>query len=1136
MEVEKVVNDHHHQHQSRKPLVQNQPKKLKTSHHQSKQHQSINSYDDDDDEPDQDEEQMSTASSSVSNLKVKNGTTSKSSLTTVKAERKGPTKVSVSKKKSSTEKQHLSESSASSRSSSAYSDRSSSSGSSSSSSSGDSESENSSDDDEDASSNSSQSDMSDLLSLTSDDESNSSLTNSEDNTNDSEVSATVGRKLDVEEGEIIEGSGGGGVVTASQANKQPSQSTPVSIAVAAQYAQIKAQIKQVRHKCNAYGKKLKKLTKELKAKRDKTGKKTSSKHLKLKKRLHSKYLSYKTRLTGLLSRQASLISKEPGLAATKKSDRKSKKISSRKSRKHKNGGCNGPRRRHRASKSEKGRQRRKVSKNSQGKRAREKRENSCVSRSPPSASQTANEHVNKPSTPVAKLPYPVLNDKREMSLIKNILREKQRGLTEMYEKTLASLNASDESEAGEDNDDGEQKRTRLRNLHENIKLQLTRLNRQIDYVKVNLEVDELSRIVAGMEANPAADYAEIARLNKRLVDLNNQREDLLVEMQDANRRFLKQHEQQQQRTRNGQHHGGGHHSREEEDGDDKNGNIRRQPNLHNYPPPPPLPTNAHLQSPGQLNDYFRNVPPPNSQGITAAAIQSPIVSPATISSKFQPYKGAPVPVPSISPNPMSYVNKPPPQSLPPMMQAPMHLGQQFNHQFGQKQNMKNSNNINNNRLLSNNTHPMINQARARTPPPPANMNSNRQPINGVRTPPYPSQPLVSSNVVAQQQQDNTPPFGRLFATAAAAAIQANATNTANVGKQQAMTGNQQRNQANNNNNNNNSKNTIRNKSPPQNQQALNNNNNINNNIQQQQNKFNGNQPMPTQPVQSQFQNSQFSSAISSGIPPQMQAKFQEIMQRPHVKQAIRGMFETMSPAEKKNAMDTGFSNFNFNSIIQMLQSKGLINTNEFKSTFGLSSATSSSSSSSSSSPSNFNNTNQTSQSNFSNISMGKPPFNYNDEPLLPNPNPAAMAAQKNLNNINNVNSFSNQNNNNNFQDTNLKHLKALASSISNGPGPGMNCNNNMGNNYKPPFFNPTMNSNAPMNKLSPNMGIAGPSPNFNNNFNNNMLNNQQFQINNNNNFNNQGFRYNGGNVNNINSNVQSMNNNFNNNNFKRKHY
>lgn len=65
----------------------------------------------------------------------------------------------------------------------------------------------------------------------------------------------------------------------------------------------------------------------------------------------------------------------------------------------------------------------------------------------------------------------------------------------------------------------------------------------------------------------------------------------------------------------------------------------------------------------------------------------------------------------------------------------------------------------------------------------------------------------------------------------------------------------------------------------------------------------------------------------------MQAQFQQFMNNPAIMQAVQSMFQNMTPQQKQHAMATGFSNFDFNGVMQMLQSKGLVNMNDLGASF-----------------------------------------------------------------------------------------------------------------------------------------------------------------------------------------------------------
>lgn len=92
-----------------------------------------------------------------------------------------------------------------------------------------------------------------------------------------------------------------------------------------------------------------------------------------------------------------------------------------------------------------------------------------------------------------KIPYPVLNDSRDQKTILSILKNKQDHLNGMLDQTLNTLkNIENENKS---HGDFEARRNRLKNLEENIKVQLTRLTRQIDFINYGLEVSKISKIL-----------------------------------------------------------------------------------------------------------------------------------------------------------------------------------------------------------------------------------------------------------------------------------------------------------------------------------------------------------------------------------------------------------------------------------------------------------------------------------------------------------------------------------------------------------------------------------------------------------------------------------------------------------------
>lgn len=91
----------------------------------------------------------------------------------------------------------------------------------------------------------------------------------------------------------------------------------------------------------------------------------------------------------------------------------------------------------------------------------------------------------------------------------------------------------------------ESKRVRIKNLHESIKVQLTRLERQIDYIKVTLEMRRLKKQLAEI-VDDEEERDEADKLKRRLGDLGKKHENLVTFMRDANQRSLQQQKLQQQ--------------------------------------------------------------------------------------------------------------------------------------------------------------------------------------------------------------------------------------------------------------------------------------------------------------------------------------------------------------------------------------------------------------------------------------------------------------------------------------------------------------------------------------------------------------------------------------------------------------
>jgi hypothetical protein len=193
-----------------------------------------------------------------------------------------------------------------------------------------------------------------------------------------------------------------------------------------------------------------------------------------------------------------------------------------------------------------------------------------------------------------KIPYPVLNDSRDQKTILGILKNKQAHLNGMLEQTLTTLkNIENESES-KNHEDSEARKNRLKNLEDNIKVQLTRLTRQIDFINYGIEVSKLSKLVEKLDD----DDRDKARYSNKRKELNRKVEHLFNFMNDANQRFIKQ---QEGNSRTSQYADEGGSKRLKESGRDKP--LVVKPDQHAE--------NEAKQIKQQLNiDYYRSMPPP----------------------------------------------------------------------------------------------------------------------------------------------------------------------------------------------------------------------------------------------------------------------------------------------------------------------------------------------------------------------------------------------------------------------------------------------------------------------------------------------------------------------------------------------
>ena len=110
-------------------------------------------------------------------------------------------------------------------------------------------------------------------------------------------------------------------------------------------------------------------------------------------------------------------------------------------------------------------------------------------------------------------------------------------LNQMLEQTQTTL-ASIEKSGSKDSAEMEQKQKRLRNLEDSIKVQLNRLNRQIDYIKLNVECAKIKKVLDEQEDELGDE--QIGKLKRKMSEASKQMEKLLTFMKDANKRVMKQ--------------------------------------------------------------------------------------------------------------------------------------------------------------------------------------------------------------------------------------------------------------------------------------------------------------------------------------------------------------------------------------------------------------------------------------------------------------------------------------------------------------------------------------------------------------------------------------------------------------------
>ncbi len=139
-----------------------------------------------------------------------------------------------------------------------------------------------------------------------------------------------------------------------------------------------------------------------------------------------------------------------------------------------------------------------------------------------------------------KLPYPVLNDKRDKNIIIDILLDKKVNLEGMLEQTLRTFQnlGKDSNERNQFDEEKEIKARRLKSLEENIRMQLTRLKKQIDYISWSIDLDKINKKIEldSAQLNPE----QIHALKRKSFELSKQIEHILKFMSEENASVLNQ--------------------------------------------------------------------------------------------------------------------------------------------------------------------------------------------------------------------------------------------------------------------------------------------------------------------------------------------------------------------------------------------------------------------------------------------------------------------------------------------------------------------------------------------------------------------------------------------------------------------
>lgn len=126
-----------------------------------------------------------------------------------------------------------------------------------------------------------------------------------------------------------------------------------------------------------------------------------------------------------------------------------------------------------------------------------------------------------------KFPYPVLNDKRDLKAILEILEEKEDDLSKKLEQTKKSYKQTDKQD--------EKRKEKLKNLYKNYKSQLNKIEKQLDFIRIQVKIKKIQK---NREKKKDKEYKK-----EDLEELKNELEELTKFMKEANKAWLNENKE-----------------------------------------------------------------------------------------------------------------------------------------------------------------------------------------------------------------------------------------------------------------------------------------------------------------------------------------------------------------------------------------------------------------------------------------------------------------------------------------------------------------------------------------------------------------------------------------------------------------